>query len=42
MNKKISLIPLQRGKTEPVEVEMKRAFSTKGWIIADMHNHTTY
>ena len=29
------------GKTTPVSAEIRRAFSTPGWVIADFHNHTT-
>jgi hypothetical protein len=29
------------GQSTPVSVEIHRAFSSPGWVIADFHNHTT-
>jgi hypothetical protein len=29
------------GETTPVAASIDRAFESKGWVIADMHNHTT-
>ncbi len=29
------------GTTTPVHAEIRRAFSSPGWVIADFHNHTT-
>ncbi len=37
----LKTVQLQRGETAGLEVQMKRSYSTPGWIVADMHNHTT-
>ena len=29
------------GQTTPVSAEIRRAFTSPGWVIADFHNHTT-
>ncbi|MDP2997314.1 MAG: CehA/McbA family metallohydrolase [Bryobacterales bacterium] len=29
------------GRTTPVTAEIRRAFESPGWVIADLHNHTT-
>ena len=29
------------GRTTPVSAEIRRAFESPGWVIADFHNHTT-
>ena len=29
------------GRSTPVRAEIRRAFETPGWVIADFHNHTT-
>lgn len=34
-------VTIKRGEMSQVNVVMKRSFSTRNWIVADMHNHTT-
>lgn len=37
----LKTITLQRGGTAIAEVQMKQAYTTPNWIVADMHSHTT-
>lgn len=34
-------ITARYGETTPVSAEIRRAFDSPGWIISDLHNHTT-
>lgn len=41
-NSLVKNVAISAGESKQLTVELSRAFETPGWIIADMHNHSTW